>query len=308
LSSYFILVRNETLSWANREFRNSGSLTDEEQGLLEIKEVMHDEIHPNDEKIIEINNINNTMNNKKKGQFMRISSTPKFNRISCSFDYRQRRTSSFSNYSPRRASISSEHSPHKGASFSNYSPLSDYSQSPTKYNPNEGILVIEEAEYPASSQKYNSYGTFSKPNDIPHLNYESLNVNQFNNNNQKLFKDNIPQIVDVNDLVKDDKAMYSYQNDNDAFSPIAPNVETNTTTANETTPLTVPHSNDNNHTKFKTYMLSWIVQFFKFLPAVLLGVLLNLLDSLSYGIIIFPKHESMPSTYVQSGISMFLFR
>jgi len=44
----------------------------------------------------------------------------------------------------------------------------------------------------------------------------------------------------------------------------------------------------------------------KMLPAVMLGLILTLLDALTYGIIIFPKSEYLPSTYVQAGISLFL--
>lgn len=41
------------------------------------------------------------------------------------------------------------------------------------------------------------------------------------------------------------------------------------------------------------------------LPAVLLGLILNVLDAMSYGIIIFPSLDGIPSTSMQAGISMF---
>ena len=45
------------------------------------------------------------------------------------------------------------------------------------------------------------------------------------------------------------------------------------------------------------------------IPAVLLALLLNLLDAMSYGIIIFPaSSDIIPETAPQSGISMFLVR
>jgi len=243
---------------------------------------MQDHAHPGDEKIIEINNINNTMDNKKKNNFKYISSPPKLNRISFNFDLTH-----------RKDSITSDDS---------------QPTSPIKYNLDDGIP--EEVHSPTTNQQYNSYGTFSKPSFSPVLNYESLNTNQLDNNNQNLFKDNKPQHLCVSDYslnIKDNKGTYSYQNDNELFSPISNSIETNISTANETTPLTVPRPNGNKPISFKTHMKIFTIQFFKFLPAVLLGVLLNLLDSLSYGIIIFPKHETMPKTYVQSGISMFLF-
>jgi hypothetical protein len=47
----------------------------------------------------------------------------------------------------------------------------------------------------------------------------------------------------------------------------------------------------------------------KSLPAVILAVLLNMLDAMSYGVIIFPaSSDIIPDTAAQSGISMFLAR
>jgi hypothetical protein len=48
---------------------------------------------------------------------------------------------------------------------------------------------------------------------------------------------------------------------------------------------------------------------FSAIPAVMLALLLNLLDAISYGIIIFPASSSLlPSSASQSGISMFFAR
>ncbi|OUM60580.1 hypothetical protein PIROE2DRAFT_63055 [Piromyces sp. E2] len=278
-------VRHETLSWVDREFNpefnNYTPLKEGEEGLDEIK-VMQNQAHPGDEKIIEINNMNNTMDNKKKNRLKYISSPPKLNRITFNFDLSQRQDSTSSNESQPT--------------------------SPVKYDFEEGIPEVDEVKSPTSNQQYNSYGTFADSNQSPQLKFESLNTNKMDMNNQNLFKDNNPHIVNVNDhgfSGKENKGMYSYQN-GETFSPITPSISTNINSATESTPLFIPFPNGNRFENFTFYMKSWTIQFFKYLPAVLLGVLLNLLDSLSYGIIIFPKHETMPHTYVQSGISMFL--
>jgi len=269
-------VRNETLSWVDREFRSDSRMNsvNENEGLDEIK-VMQDQAQPGDEKIIEINNMNNTMDNKKKNIFKGLASPQNFNRITFNFDL------SYKDSSP---------------SSSNSRP----STPPPKFK--EEIVKEDELEHSISSQ-YNSYGTFSSSNPASQLKYD--------NNNHNLFKDNNHHLPNSNDYtlnMKDQKEVYSYQNEKMDYSPISSYPETSTTSIiNENTPLNMPNPNNTHKpVDFYTYMTNWTLQFFKVLPAVLLGVLLNLLDSLSYGIIIFPKHETMPKTYVQSGISMFL--
>ncbi|KND02916.1 uncharacterized protein SPPG_01997 [Spizellomyces punctatus DAOM BR117] len=54
-------------------------------------------------------------------------------------------------------------------------------------------------------------------------------------------------------------------------------------------------------------LLTWSGWIMAALPAVVLALILNLLDAMSYGIIIFPSSdEHMPDTAIQAGISMFL--
>jgi hypothetical protein len=54
---------------------------------------------------------------------------------------------------------------------------------------------------------------------------------------------------------------------------------------------------------------SLVVEALNAFPAVVLALLLNLLDAMSYGIIIFPASDiHLPSTAAQAGISMFLAR
>jgi len=273
-------VRYETLSWIDREFKySSDSLQHnipisqelEESNPNEIK-VIYNNDHINEEKLIEINNKNNTMDNKKKNQYEYVSKT------------------SFKN--------------------TRFSDDSSSSSSPKKNGNNNNIPEIQNPV----NQQYSYYGTFSNTTENQYLNYESLSATDFNDN--KLFKDGYQNEHFIID--NDNKIGYNgYQSDKENLSPIAPSIETNITNANETTPLTIfQHSvnslnlpnSPGDSSSIITFFINWTVQCIKFLPAVLLGVLLNLLDSLSYGIIIFPKHESMPSTYVQSGISMFLVR
>lgn len=46
----------------------------------------------------------------------------------------------------------------------------------------------------------------------------------------------------------------------------------------------------------------------KILPAIFIGATLHLLDSISFGPIVFPSHGVLPKTYIQAGISMCLVR
>lgn len=72
-------------------------------------------------------------------------------------------------------------------------------------------------------------------------------------------------------------------------------------------PILVPHQYQTppgNLSSIDDDKLS-ILSIFKSAPATLLAVLFNLLDALSYGIIIFPSSSSIP-TASQAGISMFL--
>lgn len=278
-------IRYNTLSWVDREFNSCSNnllfptqLTPD-NGISSEPKVVFSSTQPEDEKIIEINNINNTMNNKKKNRFKYMASPPKINR----FSY--------------------------GASFTNTGSDDPDSPDTSSTSPVKFFLGDKPPTYegPQTSNQKN-YGTFREPskfnNNIPPK-YESFNINQLKDPNH-LFKDDQPVIpsteykIDINK----EKQMYSpYQSD---FSPISPASNTN---ASETHPLTQPYSNTKKPKGFVPFILfmrSWSFQILKFMPAVLLGVLLNLLDSLSYGIIIFPKHDAMPSTYVQSGISMFL--
>jgi len=278
-------VRNETLSWVDREFSSESRLNsvNDSEILDEIK-VMQDQALPGDEKIIEINNMNNTMDNKKKTIFKNLSSSPNFNRITFNFDL------SHKEITPKPSN----------------SKLSNSIKFKEEISKEE-----EELDISASAQPHSSYGTFSASHPSPQLNYETLNNNQLDQGQQHLFKENNinpPSASEYTMHIKDQNGMYSYQNEKEQQSLLSPLSESNISMVNETTPLNMPYSNTPNYkpVDFHSFMRHWTIQFFKVLPAVLLGVLLNLLDSLSYGIIIFPKHETMPKTYVQSGISMFL--
>jgi len=63
-----------------------------------------------------------------------------------------------------------------------------------------------------------------------------------------------------------------------------------------------------NKWDFKTLIKNWFILILKILPAIFIGALLHLFDSITFGSIIFPNHEVLPKTCVQSGISMFLVR
>lgn len=63
-----------------------------------------------------------------------------------------------------------------------------------------------------------------------------------------------------------------------------------------------------NKKNFNTLIKDCSLLILKILPAIFIGTLLNLFYSITFGSIIFPNHEVLPKTCVQSGISMFLVR
>lgn len=80
--------------------------------------------------------------------------------------------------------------------------------------------------------------------------------------------------------------------------------------ADESTRL-LKHHNEPDLPVFDTTDRSMPVWFHsvQVIMAVFLGIILNLLDAISYGIIIFPSNDSfIPNTAAQAGISMFLSR
>jgi SulP family sulfate permease len=265
-------VRYETLSWIDREFNpdrfNPSEALNDGSSPSEIKIVYGSSM--GDEKLIEMNNKNNTMNNKRKTEKKYIASPPKL--------------------VDEKPKFSNDNS-------------SCSSSSPTITE----LSKTEELEnQKTENQSYSNYGTFSNPIKNQNLNYEPLNNNFNNNKFNKKDSSNEYFIID-HDFNK--TAYNSYQNSKEKLYSVVTDQETNIIDDSETTPLTASHNHSNSPYKSNgivPFLQTWSIQCIKFLPAVLLGVLLNLLDSLSYGIIIFPKHESMPSTYVQSGISMFL--
>lgn len=84
----------------------------------------------------------------------------------------------------------------------------------------------------------------------------------------------------------------------------------------ETTPLVAPTEHlplprvdhgalEGQTTQTKPRVLDFVLRPFQYIPAVFLGVLLNVLDGLSYGMIMFPIGDALFSSMAPAGLSMF---
>ena len=66
-----------------------------------------------------------------------------------------------------------------------------------------------------------------------------------------------------------------------------------------------PSSKDNIPEKQPSKLHSYLVKPIRYIPGVFLGTLLNILDGLSYGMIMFPISESIFASLAPAGLSMF---